>query len=423
MQIPRLSPDLYEQSIPAVNSDLVSTYSSNNNINRISKKHFYSQAFHTNFLSTHTFTLQEESRATLNVQPTTLSVDDQFSMTVSNEQPSTSTQEDDNSQLYQDFSSTATVSQQAISSTPKNKKSACYFCDHVEKKVGKRRIYVTFPQSEATVETIKSMAAKLNDSKLLTKLENPQSVAYHSTCFSSYQMSLKQQCKEHSEPRYWHKTRQFHQSAFSAISDIIMAEIIEKNRIMHLTDLLSQYKSLLLEFSEGQVRAEDLQEYRAENLENKIIKAFGDRVTIESSLGPTKRKIVYQYDMDSSRLALEIAKLQSTEKNRCRDVAYELRNCITSQERMKLPDNLTPEDVILGECNIPEQLFNFVCDLVQGPDTRRKNSDDDLVKIKSVCSDLIYIVTKGRVKPSKHLTLGLSMKSMTSSRKVLTILN
>ncbi|VVC93252.1 unnamed protein product [Leptidea sinapis] len=43
--------------------------------------------------------------------------------------------------------------------------------------------------------------------------------------------------------------------------------------------------------------------------------------------------------MDSSRLALEIAKLQSTEKNRCRDVAYELRNCITSQERMKLPDN------------------------------------------------------------------------------------
>lgn len=62
-------------------------------------------------------------------------------------------------------------------------------------------------------------------------------------------------------------------------------------------------------------------------------------------------------------------------------------------------------------------------DLVQGPDIRRKNSADDLVKIKSVCSDLIYIVSKGRVKPSKHLTLGMSMKSMTSSRKVLSILN
>jgi len=101
-----------------------------------------------------------------------------------------------------------------------------------------------------------------------------------------------------------------------------------------------------------------------------------------------------------------------------------LRNCITSLQSTKLPEkNLTAEDIIRGECNIPEELFNFVCDLVQGPDIRRKNSSDDLVKIKSVCSDLIYIVSKGRVKPLKHLTLGVSMKSMTSSRKVLTMLN
>lgn len=66
-------------------------------------------------------------------------------------------------------------------------------------------------------------------------------------------------------------------------------------------------------------------------------------------MGTSKRKIVNQYDIDTSRLAGEIAKLESTEKNRCRDVAYELRNCITSLESTKLPDNLTPEDVILRE--------------------------------------------------------------------------
>ncbi|CAB3232311.1 unnamed protein product [Arctia plantaginis] len=357
--IPSLPSGLHEQTIPAVNCDL------------------------------------EESRATLNDQPTTLSVDEQLSTTALNEQPSTSAQEDDHSQCIQNLSSAGTISQQANSSTIINKKSACLFCDHVEKKVGKRRTYVTFPRSEATVETIKSMAGKSNDSKLLAKLESPQSIAYHSTCLSSYQISLKRKYEEHPEPGYWHKNRQFHQLAFNAISEIIKAEIIEKNRVMYLTDLLFQYKSLLLEFAEGQVRAEDLQEYRAENLENKIIKAFGDRITVESSMGTPKRKIVYQYDMNTSRLVSEIAKLESNEKNRCRDVAYELRNCITSVESTKLPDNLTPEDIILGECNIPEQLFNFVCDLVQGPDTRRKNSSDDLVKIKSVCSDLIYIVSKG----------------------------
>lgn len=64
-----------------------------------------------------------------------------------------------------------------------------------------------------------------------------------------------------------------------------------------------------------------------------------------------------------------------------------------------------------------------MCNLIQGPDIRRKNSTDDYVKIKSLCQDIIYIITKGHIKPAKHLMLGLAMKSLTSSRKVLTILN
>lgn len=59
------------------------------------------------------------------------------------------------------------------------------------------------------------------------------------------------------------------------------------------------------------------------------------------------------------------------------------------------------DDVIRRECSILEELFDFVCNLVQGPDICHKNSSEDLVKIKSVCSDLIYIVSKGRVKPVK----------------------
>ncbi|CAG5044038.1 unnamed protein product [Parnassius apollo] len=270
------------------------------------------------FKSSLTTNILEESRPSLSDQPTTLPADEQRTTTASNEQPSTSAHEDDQTQVFQSLSSAATISQQAIPSTPKIKKSACLFCDHVKKKL------------------------------------------------------------EHPEPRYWHKNRQFHHLAFNAISEIIKTEIIGNNRVVYLTDLFTQYKSLLLEFAEGQVRAEDIQDYRVENLENKIIKAFGDRVTIESSMGTPKKKIVYQYDMDTSRLAGEIAKLESTKKNRFRDVAYELCNCITSLESTKLPDNLTPKDVILGECNIPEQLFNFVCDLVQGPDTRRKNSAEEI---------------------------------------------
>ena len=89
----------------------------------------------------------------------------------------------------------------------------------------------------------------------------------------------------------------------------------------------------------------------------------------------------------------------------------------------KLPDKITAKDVIAGECDIPDKLFDFMCNFIQGPDIRRKKSDEGLIKIKSLCSDIIYITIKGRVNPSKHLKLALAMKSLTSSRKVISVLN
>lgn len=81
------------------------------------------------------------------------------------------------------------------------------------------------------------------------------------------------------------------------------------------------------------------------------------------------------------------------------------------------------DNIIEGECDIPELLIEFVTNLIKGPDAMRKKSDEEVTKIKSLCSDIIYIITKGRIRPSKHLALGLAVKSLTSSRKILTMLN
>lgn len=70
---------------------------------------------------THIFTLQPEPRATSSDQPAALPVDEQRTMTVSNGQPSTSAQDGDRSQLSQNSSSAARISQQAIPSTSKSK--------------------------------------------------------------------------------------------------------------------------------------------------------------------------------------------------------------------------------------------------------------------------------------------------------------
>ncbi|KAH9630061.1 hypothetical protein HF086_008031 [Spodoptera exigua] len=61
--------------------------------------------------------------------------------------------------------------------------------------------------------------------------------------------------------------------------------------------------------------------------------------------------------------------------------------------------------------------------VIQGPNISDENSDKLKVKITSICSDIIYAVTRGTCKPAKSLTLGLAMKSLTNSRQVITILN
>ncbi|KAL3287047.1 hypothetical protein HHI36_001533 [Cryptolaemus montrouzieri] len=179
----------------------------------------------------------DDLNTTTGDQPIITSDEHRISTSVSNEQPTTSSAHDDTQFQSLTSLSSSLTPEKEISSENKNKKPVCLFCDTIEKKVVRRHD------------------------------------------------------KERPEPTDWHKNRQLHQLAFDALSEIIRVDIIEKNRVMYLTDLFSQYKSLLLEFGEGQVRAEDIQEYRAENLESKIIKAFVDRVTIECSMGTPKKKL------------------------------------------------------------------------------------------------------------------------------------
>lgn len=62
-------------------------------------------------------------------------------------------------------------------------------------------------------------------------------------------------------------------------------------------------------------------------------------------------------------------------------------------------------------------------DLIRGPNYSDDDSGQLKVKTTSICSDIIYAVTRGACKPAKNLALGLTVKSLTNSRQVITILN
>lgn len=88
-----------------------------------------------------------------------------------------------------------------------------------------------------------------------------------------------------------------------------------------------------------------------------------------------------------------------------------------------MPVNLRTSDVLKGECLIPHVLKDFYFTLLAGSRSKRRKHIRTNRISNSLPEDTIFNVTNGRVKTKRHLTLGLSLKSLTSSRKVVEIIN
>lgn len=99
------------------------------------------------------------------------------------------------------------------------------------------------------------------------------------------------------------------------------------------------------------------------------------------------------------------------------------RKEIMSIDKAKLPDNLTSRRLIQGECSVPPVLSDFVASVIGGYSRKRRCTDNFKCPINSLAQDLIYVTHNGNIKTSKHISLGMAIKSLTSSRKVVDILN
>lgn len=108
--------------------------------------------------------------------------------------------------------------------------------------------------------------------------------------------------------------------------------------------------------------------------------------------------------------------------SRCKKVAFEIRRIVKEMSIRELPkQNLTLKDIIEGECDIPRELYVLIESLVKGP--RSMNSAKKEKRISSICNTIIFTMTNGSIKPSSCIALGLTIKSITGSRKVINILN
>ena len=100
-----------------------------------------------------------------------------------------------------------------------------------------------------------------------------------------------------------------------------------------------------------------------------------------------------------------------------------MRAIIKNATHTNLPSSgITFDDIIDREVQIPEQLNQFFTHLVVGPDHRSHESASKIRRVESLAAETVFLVTNRRKKSSKHLKLGLAVKSMTGSKKLIGML-
>ena len=243
---------------------------------------------------------------------------------------------------------------------------------------------------------------------------------YHSYCRIKYQTEAEgkhnqekrmagEGCIPVTSASIWHLNREIHKKEFEALCSYLQEVVIENKGVLMLTDVNNYYCNLLLEFQGNTLDMIST----VQKLEEKSKKYYGGN--------KRKGNILYDSSLSLDEAVQKLDIKGDDMKTKVRDIALLLREEINRAERFPLPNNLKIEDIKRGEVTVPELVITFSENL--GPDARRWESKFKKLIIKSMSEDAVFAATVGLKKPQKHLMLGITLKCLVGSRKVIEIMN
>ena len=97
-----------------------------------------------------------------------------------------------------------------------------------------------------------------------------------------------------------------------------------------------------------------------------------------------------------------------------------MRQGILALECTPLEEPLSVDSIMKGEVQIPDSVNEFFTTLYTGDSSSKEISKRKQRLIDSTAADVLYASTGGKVLPGKHLSLALTLKSMTGSKTVTT---
>ena len=289
----------------------------------------------------------------------------------------------------------------------------CIFCKRAYKKVnGKKQ-----PLSQCTLDSsqdfIKNMIKQQGDEHLDALVGNisfhSKEVHYHNKCRQDYVDGAKGTEKL--------KVPNKMEDAYSELYCDVEKLVLGSHQPMTAKSLFEKFKPIC------ERKGMKVPEQRT-ILQN-TLEHFKDKLKV---LTGSKKKGTILYDAtidpDLVPLLLRGAKdIYDDDSLLLEKTAKVLRQMLLSVKSTCAPlaTALTSDNFKQGQAEVPQQCIQFFSDILCVDPEQPTEKEARLAL--SLSSDLLYGVTKGHVKPAKHLCMGVGIKSITGSEKVCEILH
>lgn len=313
----------------------------------------------------------------------------------------------------------------------------CIICqgDKTDSKDRRRKEKLSSCQTFAACESLLKAAQTKGDQRLRVALEGQDPIAlevcYHRTCFRYY---IK--VNEAGEEQTTISETQIYEDAFEELKIEIDTKLFKCLEVFKMATLRERYVELL------SVRGIENSEYRTEKLKARIQRCFGDRVDFWHPRYRSETELIYNNEVPKGQVVESGVNLSfeedismdgsaddgSTDINHIYHAAKAVRMALLSQDSKT---TWPPTAATLNECNIqlPSVVFNLLAwilsDNTDGSPDENVTVTDPVVRrlILSIGQDLAYNISKGRHKTPKHVALPMTVKNLTGSKEVISLLN
>ena len=283
-------------------------------------------------------------------------------------------------------------------------------------------------------------AAKLcKDDRIIRELSHIDPIAaeisYHHSCYVGY-------TKKNLEETSCATKFDVYDETFDVLKKEVKESVIQNNKTTNMSNLIKRFNELL------EVKGKDSPSYTTHKLKERLMKTFGDTLVFWKPKQKNESEIVFSAKVPTGQVVEAGCKLseeatlnQLLEGNdeisasnsafsdsqlyhAAKFLRMELKKVTSPLPNLPKADNLTAEALVLPEAVSKFLSWLITSDELQEEEMVKQPKNPEIQRhISSIGQDILYSISKGRVKTPKHIALAMAVKNLTGSSQVVSLLN